>query len=135
MITREADYAIRTVLYLAKRFRKGPISTTEIGEEMTIPYRFLRRITRKLVEKGVLEAQRGKLGGVSLVIEPRKISLFDVMEIFDQRGITINVCCSPKHGCRREALCPVHPHFESVQQDFHRSLKKVNFARLAKESF
>ncbi len=132
MITREADYAIRTVLHLSRIYGKGPISTAEIGEEMEIPYRFLRRITRKLVEKGFLEAQRGKTGGVYLVVEPKKISLYDVMQIFDQRGMTVNACCTPKRGCRRDQHCPVHPHFETLQKEFHKSLQKMNFGKLSK---
>jgi Rrf2 family protein len=132
VITREADYAIRTVWYLARAYDQGPVSTTEIGEKMSIPYRFLRKISRQLVETGIVTAQRGKQGGIALAIPPGRLTLLDILKIFDQRAITFNACCEPQTDCERQEVCEMHHQFAAVQQEIHRQLKTVNFSRLVK---
>ena len=131
MITREADYAIRTVLYLSEKFSTGAISTTEIGENMDIPYRFLRKITRKLIDNGMVASIRGKQGGLYLAQEPKEISVFEILEIFDQRAITFNACCKPgPDSCSRKSFCPVHGKLVNIQNEMGKMLKSFSFADL-----
>ncbi|MEI8139570.1 MAG: Rrf2 family transcriptional regulator [bacterium] len=55
MITRETDYSMRLVLALAERHKKGILSASsaEIAAEMDIPYRFLRKLVKRLVVGGI----------------------------------------------------------------------------------
>jgi Rrf2 family protein len=130
MITREADYAIRTVLYLAQHRNEGAIATTEISEKMQIPYRFLRKISHQLVESGILATVRGKQGGIFLARKPVDISLLDVLEIFDQRAIYLNVCCQDPEACTRSQKCPVHTRLELLQKNLRAEFAACNFAEL-----
>lgn len=128
MITREADYAIRTVLYLSEKFAAGPISTTEIGESMDIPYRFLRKITRKLIDNKLVCSVRGKQGGVFLSKQPHEIDIYQILEIFDQRAITFNSCCKPSPDiCNRKSFCPVHGKLIVIQEKMGAMLKEFTF--------
>ena len=130
MITREADYAIRAVLYLAQRYNQGAIATTTVSEKMEVPYRFLRKISHQLVESGILLTQRGKQGGVYLARPPSEISLFDILEIFDQRATYLNICCQDLDACDRSSHCPVHSRLQVLQNKLRAEFAACSFADL-----
>ena len=58
MITRETDYAIRALLRLAQQQDGKVLSTTVLAQDMSIPYRFLRRIVLKLGERGLVRTNK-----------------------------------------------------------------------------
>ncbi len=130
MITREADYAIRTVLFLSQNHGKGAVSTTEISKKMDIPYRFLRKISHHLVESGIAGALRGKQGGIFLQTSPDKISLLDILQLFDERAITVNLCCKSDKACDRSNKCPVHTRLEALQETLQKEFADVKFSEL-----
>ncbi len=130
MITREADYAIRTVLYLAQHSDDGAVATTEISEKMQIPYRFLRKISHHLVEAGILATHRGKQGGIFLARKPAQISLLDILELFDQRAINLNVCCQDLSACDRSQACPIHDRLELLQKRLRSEFAACTFDEL-----
>lgn len=130
MITREADYAIRTVLHLARHFGKGPISTLEISETMEIPYRFLRKISHSLVEAGITGAVRGKQGGIFLKISPEAISLLDILQLFDDRAINLNICCKSEEACTRSSTCTIHTRLMGLQDRLRAEFAAFKFSEL-----
>ncbi len=130
MITREADYAIRTVVYLARRFGQQPVATTEISKNAEIPYRFLRKISHQLVESGLVGATRGKQGGIFLIAEPSELSLFDILKIFDPRACQINVCCSSDDACNLSKACNVCKRLRVLQEKVHAEFASIKFSEL-----
>lgn len=130
MISRETDYAIRAILYLAGNGKNKLISVSELSEKMKIPYRFLRKIAKRLVEEKILESRKGKNGGLSLLIAPEKLSLYDVANIFDSNGITLNKCLREKESCKFSGVCEVHLQLFNMQKELDRKLKKLTFKKL-----
>jgi Rrf2 family protein len=131
MITREADYALRVVLCLADIPKGQSFSTATLAEQMNIPYRFLRRILRKLCASGLVGSVRGKEGGVYLLEKPAKISVYDVLAVFDPKSILLNRCHEDGNSCQRKKKCSVHITMEPVQKLLNKQLKSINFANLA----
>ncbi|GAB4280228.1 MAG: Rrf2 family transcriptional regulator [Candidatus Rifleibacteriota bacterium] len=132
MITREADYALRAIIYLAKNKSKGFCPTIDICEKMLIPYRFLRKISRKLVDSGIAEAQRGKQGGLALAVDPEKYSLLDVLKVFDARSLAVNLCSKEDNSCERKKECEVHEVFLGIQKNLEKEFDAIKIADLAK---
>ena len=60
-ITRQADYAIRAVLYLAELAAGSRASTAQIASAQQIPLTFLAKIVSQLAALGVVRATRGAL--------------------------------------------------------------------------
>ena len=128
MITREADYCVRTILYLAKPENQGkPISATELSEKMFIPYRFLRKITTKLVSAGLLKSRRGRSGGLTLTRSPQEITLLEVLKQTDSKGILLNSCLNSKMNCPREDFCTVHHEIQKLQTILENHLQEISF--------
>ncbi len=130
MITREADYAIRALVYLSQRYGQAPVTTTEISEKAEIPYRFLRKISHQLVESGIVGATRGKQGGIFLKIEPEKLTLLDILKIFDDRACHMNICSESDDACSRSPHCNVCKRLRTLQEKMHAEFASIKFSEL-----
>ena len=131
MITRETDYAIRTILYLSRRNNDTVVSTKILSEQMLIPYRFLRRIVKQLVENGLVSSRKGHGGGIRLLKQPEEISVYDICQIFGKPGVTLNQCLTDKGKCEFLDTCTVHTKLEEIQEELDRRLQSVTFSQLA----
>jgi len=82
-ITRQADYAIRAVMYLSKLGANQRAATSQVAKEQSIPPSFLAKIISQLSIAGLLHTSRGARGGVMLAKSAKDISLLDVVEAID----------------------------------------------------
>ena len=131
-ITRQADYAVRAVLYLA---RKGEdrIATSMIAEEQHIPPSFLAKIISQLSIAGLLHTSRGARGGVTLARDPQEITLLEVVEAIDG-PIQLNECVENASACSFTSDCPMRPIWCEAQEELVGRLKNTNFAEMLAKS-
>ncbi len=129
-ITRQADYAIRAVLYLTKLGPNQRAATSTVAQEQRIPPSFLAKIISQLSIAGLLHTSRGARGGVSLAREPQEISLLDVVEAIDG-PILLNECVSESSTCTFEEKCPLHSIWCEAQLDLVKRLRLAKFDGLA----
>ena len=132
-ITRQADYAVRAVLYLAEQGENGRAPTSRIAQEMRIPPSFLAKIVSQLSVAGVVQTSRGARGGVSLAREPKAISLLEVIEAIDG-PITLNECVPDRSACVFGDDCPVHDIWCDTQTRLVEQLGKANFGALIQKN-
>ena len=131
-VTREGDYGIRSVLYLARQPFKKVSFVNEISEEYKIPRSFLAKILQKLVKAKIVRSYRGVKGGFSLARQAKEISVLDVLEAIEGKT-AMNVCLMDKKKCDFSKQCPVHPVWMTVQSKVTETLKKANFDELARQ--
>jgi Rrf2 family protein len=94
-ITRQADYAVRAVLHLARMGNTERAATSTVAKEQNIPPSFLAKIISQLSIAGLLHTSRGARGGVTLAREPKDITLLEVVEAIDG-PIQLNECVRSK---------------------------------------
>jgi Rrf2 family protein len=82
-ISRQADYAVRTVVYLSGPSVDGRVPTGVIAEAEDIPHPFLTKVISRLATAGLVVTTRGMGGGVSLLRSPEEITLLRVIEAVD----------------------------------------------------
>jgi Rrf2 family protein len=128
LVTRETDYAVRTVLYLARE-RDRNTNVTEIAREMHIPKSFLAKILQRLVRHHILHSTRGVNGGFMLAKKPSDITLLAVLEAI-QGPAGINVCAIDSKRCRMSSTCSVHPVWVEIRKEVERRLDKQTIANL-----
>ncbi len=129
-ITRQADYAIRAVRYLAKLGPNQRAATSTVAQEMKIPPSFLAKIISQLSIAGLLHTSRGARGGVTLAHEPGEISMLDVVEAIDG-PILLNECVGDPANCEFSDDCLVHPIWVEVQESLVKRLRETRFDQLA----
>ncbi len=126
-ITRQADYAVRAMVYLAQQLDK-PIATGTIAKEKSIPPSFLAKIVSQLSVAGLLSTSRGAHGGVRLAKPAEDISLLDVVEAIDG-PILLNDCVGESNVCEFDDDCPLKPVWCDAQKMLLDHLSKANFAQ------
>ncbi|MFZ5909232.1 MAG: RrF2 family transcriptional regulator [Chloroflexota bacterium] len=132
-ITRQADYAVRAVLYLARMKSEQRAATSTIAQEQRIPPSFLAKIISQLSIAGLLHTSRGARGGVTLAREPGDITLLEVIEAIDG-PIMLNECVGDSATCTFDENCPLKPVWCEAQNELVTRLKGTNFAQLLKQS-
>lgn len=128
LITKETDYAIRALIYLAlnnSRYR----SAREVSEENRIPYQFLRRIFKKLCDKSIVKAKEGKLGGVKINKKPGNIKVLDIIEIF-QGDLQLSACMFRNRICSNRKSCVIRKRIKSIEQIVEKEFELLTIASL-----
>ncbi|HMN12219.1 MAG TPA: Rrf2 family transcriptional regulator [Bellilinea sp.] len=128
-ITRQADYALRATLYLARLEPGERASTSKIAEVQQIPASFLAKIISQLSIAGLINTTRGARGGVALAKSLDKISMLDVVEAIDG-PILLNDCTDPTYHCVFGDDCPIHPIWCLTKTELARKLKAATFDQL-----
>jgi len=131
MITRDTDYAIRALICIAGQ--KGSLSSvTQLTEELDTPRPFLRKILQRLNKEGLLKSSKGKGGGFSLQADPGKVSVFNVIEIF-QGPFQLNEHVLKGKVCPHIKVCELKKRLDTIEKDVIRELKDIKISSLVKE--
>jgi Rrf2 family protein len=129
-ITRQADYATRAILYLARVGKGERIATSQVAKEQKIPPSFLAKIISQLSIAGLLHTSRGARGGITLARDPEQITLLEVIEAIDG-PIQLNMCVE-RGGCVYEENCPLQPVWCDAQGELVTRLRSTNFGQLTR---
>lgn len=123
------DYAIVLVTQLARSERAW--SATELAAETSLPATTVAKILKALARAGLLESQRGKLGGYTLARSPKSITLVDVIEAMD--GPICLTDCAGKGGneCIIEGECRVRGHWRRINEAVRASFATLTIAEMA----
>ena len=128
LVTRETDYAVRCVLYLARE-KNLVANVTEIAHAMHIPKTFLAKILQRLIRCKIVGSLRGMHGGFRLEKKPADISLLDIMEAI-QGSSGINVCAVDSKKCNLSSSCAVHPVWVDIRKQVENRLKNETIDKL-----
>jgi Rrf2 family protein len=133
-ITRQADYALRAMIYLSNLEPSERAATSQIAEEQRIPPSFLAKIISQLSIAGLIHTSRGARGGVSLARPPEAISVLEVVEAIDG-PLTLNECTHSEDSCPFGSNCPLRPLWCDTQSELVQRLRNTSFANVMAGSF
>jgi Rrf2 family protein len=128
LITRDTDYAVRALCYLAKH-KNGILPVSELVNRLKIPRPFLRKILQVLHKQGILRAYKGRGGGFLLEVPAGKIRLLEVMSIF-QGPLSLNECFFKKVLCPKRKDCCLRKKIAQIQLRAFGDLKKITIGSL-----
>jgi Rrf2 family protein len=128
-ITRQADYALRAMIYLAQLDPTQRAATSQIAEEQKIPPSFLAKIISQLSIAGLIHTSRGARGGVSLARTPEEISILEVVEAIDG-PIALNECTENPANCPFGEECLLRPLWCDAQAELIERLRKTPFSQI-----
>ena len=131
-ITRQADYALRAMLYLAQLEPNKRAATSQIAQEQRIPPSFLAKIISQLSIAGLIHTSRGARGGVSMARPPEAISVLEVVESIDG-PITLNECSQSAGACPFGENCPLRDLWCGTQNELVERLRKTTFGQILEQ--
>jgi Rrf2 family protein len=133
LITRNTDYAIRALCYIARdNGDEKIISASELVKNLKIPRPFLRKILQTLNKNGVLKSYKGKGGGFSMAVSPENLRLVNLMEIF-QGPSKVSECLFKKKICPDIRTCILRKKIGAIERLMTSELKSITLASLLKE--
>ena len=131
LITRDVDYAVRALVYLAKHPGR-PICASELVKDLGVPRPFLRRIMQSLGGSRILNSAKGKGGGFSLKQAADKITVDRLMEIF-HGPLEFNCCGAKKKVCPASNSCNLRREMRDIEGVVLERLGRLSIQSLAKE--
>ena len=134
MLTQKTRYSMLALTRLAKEYGKGTLMISEIAESELIPKRFLESILLELKKQGYLASKLGKKGGYYLIKSPDKISLLEIVRIFEG-SIAMLRCTSEKfyqpcEHCKDEATCSIRGTFKDIREYTYNKLANTTLDKL-----
>lgn len=110
-ISRKTDYSLRMLAELVKS-ESDIVSVRTAAEKNSIPYSFARSIQHDLVRAGIIESARGSHGGMKLSVDPKKITILEIIEAI-QGPVAVAAC---GHSGVDGGPCPFRPecHYNPV---------------------
>ncbi len=134
MISKKAKYAINALVYLARKYKQGPILISEIAEQENIPQKFLESILLELKKNAFLGSKKGKGGGYYLLKAPEVINMVDVMRAIDG-PIALLPCVSllfyeKCDECKNEDICGIRDVFINLRDNTLAILKATTLATI-----
>jgi len=124
MLSNSCRYGIRAVMYLAnKPVGNGKTGIKQISKDLNLPTPFLAKILQVLAKQKILISLKGPHGGFSLLKDPKKISLLDIVRTIDGEDIFTS-CIIHNDTCfyvnKSKNACALHEAYESVRSDLIR---------------
>ena len=129
LITRETDYALRTIRALSVGDR---MTVAQICEREHIPVPFTYKILKKLTAAGMVSVTRGAGGGYQLAVDLRELTLWRVVQVTEEECVLME-CMLPGHRCEHnceDALCHLNRELERVQQVLIAELSRYSLAEI-----
>ncbi len=128
LVTRDTDYSIRALIYIAKN-NNEIVSITELVKELDAPRPFLRKILQILSINGVLKSYKGKNGGFKLAKNPKDIYLLDLIEIF-QGKFKLSKCLFKKNICPNQNNCKLKAKIDDIERMVEGKIKEITLQSL-----
>lgn len=132
LFSRQCEYAIQGVLYLALKPEGEMTSIKELTTRLDIPYHFLAKILQRLAQKGLLISQKGPTGGFALAKPAKGITLFDIVDAIDGAAFTTR-CVIGFAECSGRNPCAVHNSWAGIRDEIHQMLVNKKIGDMAKD--
>ncbi len=129
--SRTAEYALLAIEHMVRtdRFSDDAVSVREIAQIYRIPYALLAKVMQRLAKHGFVEATRGTKGGYLLARDARKISVAEIIEIFD--GPTAIAQCFSAEACPQSSNCLIQSPFAELNAKINALLQGTTISDLA----
>ncbi|WP_030412655.1 nitric oxide-sensing transcriptional repressor NsrR [Streptomyces sp. NRRL S-1448] len=127
-LTKFTDLALRSVMRLAVSGEGDPLTTREVAEAMDVPYTHMAKAVTRLRRLGVVEARRGRGGGLALTGLGRQASVGWLVRELEGEGEV--VACEGDPPCPLRAACRLRRALRDAQEAFYATLDPLTVADL-----
>ncbi|GGV28530.1 RrF2 family transcriptional regulator [Streptomyces longisporoflavus] len=128
-LTRFTDLALRVLMRLA--VEEGDLPTTrEVAAAMDVPYTHAAKVVAKLQHMGLVEARRGRGGGLALTAAGRVASVGGLVRELEGPGEVVD--CDGATPCPLRSACRLRGALRQAQEAFFAALDPLSLDDLTK---
>jgi Rrf2 family nitric oxide-sensitive transcriptional repressor len=129
-LLRSTDLALRVLMRLAVAGETSP-TTREVAAAMGVPYTHAAKVVAELQHLGLLEARRGRGGGLALTEKGRTASVGGVVRAFEGDGDVVD--CEGSAPCPLNSACRLRGALRRAQEAFFASLDPITVTDIVAE--
>ncbi len=124
-------YALESLRYLASLPKGTVVKAKDVARELDIPAHFLAKVLTDLGRKRLITSTKGPTGGVTLSIDPGKVTLYNILKTLG--GITNlkEECVMGLKDCSGKDSCIFHESWGSFRKEILVRSKKMTLADLS----
>ncbi|PIE45062.1 MAG: hypothetical protein CSA45_04675 [Gammaproteobacteria bacterium] len=124
-LTKQTDFALRTLMYLARQSEGERVFAQEIAKAYDIPLNHLTKIVNKLSRLGYINTYRGRNGGIELGKDQTDILIRQVVVDFEP-SLNPADCAH----CSLREHCLLEGHLITASEAFLASLGSKSLAEI-----
>jgi Rrf2 family transcriptional regulator, nitric oxide-sensitive transcriptional repressor len=124
-LLRSTDLALRVLMRLTVSGGTTP-TTRDVAAAMEVPYTHAAKVVAELQHMGLLEARRGRGGGLALTEKGRTASVGAVVRAFEGDGDVVD--CEGATPCPLNSGCRLRGALRQAQEAFFASLDPITVA-------
>ena len=131
ILSTNTRYAIRLIYELHQV--KAPLSITALAERINVSNKVIENIHAELKRHGITDAIIGANGGIRLLKSIDKISLGQMIALFDN-GVRFVVCFGNKsNNCPRQSVCETQSVWKTISNRIQHELDGISLADILDE--
>ncbi len=128
-ITRQTDYGIILLAYLASMPSERIHAAKDAARECRLPVPMVSKILKTLAREGILISHRGVKGGYSLSRVPARITVGDIIRALEG-PIGITECSWSPGTCEQEPQCPVRINWQKISLAVRSALEQIPLSEM-----
>lgn len=130
MLTQTSEYALRAMVYMARKGEDRYSGVREIAKATEVPSNYLAKILQQLAKAGVLESQKGFGGGFRVARPLSKINLLAIVDPLENIS-RFHRCVLGQRECNDEMACPLHDAWKRICREYLGSLENTTLQDIA----
>ena len=132
-LLRSTDLALRVLMRLAVADENPETTPTtrEVAAAMEVPYTHAAKVVAELQHLGLLEARRGRGGGLALTEQGRTASVGGLVRAFEGDGDVVD--CEGATPCPLNSACRLRGALRRAQEAFFVSLDPITITDIVRE--
>lgn len=130
--SKASEYIVRALVYLSKQDRDKYVMVKTISEYTDIPQPYLSKLFQDLAKTDWIQSKKGKNGGVKLIGDTSKITLYDLISFNDGYRV-MDRCIFGHKECQETYECTLHGkcnHIKKEIQDFLHNTTINDFSKV-----
>ena len=131
MLSKTSAQVINALVELAKLPEGECKGAKNIAKKIKAPQNYLGKMLQNLSYKKIVISQKGMGGGFRLARDPKKISLYEIVEPIDNVSLW-SECALGLKKCSDSAPCAVNHNWKNVRDCYYKFLKTTSIASLVK---
>jgi len=129
MFSNSTQYAIRTIVYMAKNDKKGKKTVVNMAKELNIPQPYLSKVLQQLSKSGIISSTKGRGGGFFLSEQDIQRPLIDVVICIEGHNV-FDKCVLGLNECSDSNPCFLHRQFKEFKKSVEKSVSEQSVENL-----
>ena len=123
MFSNSTQYALRTIVYMAKNKKEGKNTVVDLATKLDIPQPYLSKVLQQLSRNGVISSSKGRGGGFYLSEDDIQRPLIDVIICMEGYNV-FDKCVLGLNECSESNPCFLHLQFKAFKKSVEKSVKE-----------